>query len=189
MHLQAKVVFGGTPENYQILFKDYWTVLNDKERFTLLDLQLANIRHKRSLKCKEGKDSDEYHKTDGKSLGDNDGAGPSSLLDTMDKPNEVHATLKRKKREKKTYVGWGSKELIEFLSCIGKDTSTPLDHFKVVDVVKEYVRQKNLLHDKKKKSVMCDGNLHSLFNKRKFKYNMIDLEVDTSSAMSYSLRF
>lgn len=176
---EAKVVFGGTPENYQILFKDYWTVLNDKERFTLLDLQLANIRHKRSLKCKEGKDSDEYHKTDGKSLGDNDGAGPSSLLDTMDKPNEVHATLKRKKREKKTYVGWGSKELIEFLSCIGKDTSTPLDHFKVVDVVKEYVRQKNLLHDKKKKSVMCDGNLHSLFNKRKFKYNMIHSLVET----------
>ncbi|KAM3334499.1 hypothetical protein ACQJBY_029118 [Aegilops geniculata] len=176
---EAKVVFGGTPEHYQILFKDYWTILNDKECFTLLDLQIANIRHKRSLQCKEGKDSDEYHKTDGKPLGDNDGAGPSSLLDTMDKPNEVQATLKRKKLEKRTYVGWGSKELTEFLSCIGKDASTPLDHFKVAEVVREYVRQNNLLDGKKKKSVMCDENLHSLFNKRKFKYNMIHSLVET----------
>ncbi|KAF7039160.1 hypothetical protein CFC21_049211 [Triticum aestivum] len=176
---EAKVVFGGTPEHYQILFKDYWTILNDKECFTLLDLQLASIRHKRSLQCKEGKDSDEYHKTDGKPLGDNDGAGPSSLLDTMDKPNEVQATLKRKKLEKRTYVGWGSKELTEFLSCIGKDASTPLDHFKVAEVVREYVRQNNLLDGKKKKSVMCDENLHSLFNKRKFKYNMIHSLVET----------
>ncbi|XP_044342566.1 uncharacterized protein At5g08430 isoform X3 [Triticum aestivum] len=177
---EAKVAFGGTPENYEILFKDYWSVLNDKERFTLLDLQIASIRHKRSLQCKEGNDSNEYHKTDGKPLGDNDGAGPSSLLDTMDKPNEVQATLKRKKLEKKTYVGWASKELTEFLSCIGKDTSTPLDHFKVAEVVREYVRQKNLhLHDKKKKSVMCDENLHSLFNKKKIKYNMIHSLVET----------
>ncbi|EMS47514.1 Zinc finger CCCH domain-containing protein 44 [Triticum urartu] len=176
---EAKVAFGGTPENYEILFKDYWSVLNDKERFTLLDLQIASIRHKRSLQCKEGNDSNEYHKTDGKPLGDNDGAGPSSLLDTMDKPNEVQATLKRKKLEKKTYVGWASKELTEFLSCIGKDTSTPLDHFKVAEVVREYVRQKNLhLHDKKKKSVMCDENLHSLFNKKKIKYNMIHSLVE-----------
>ncbi|KAF7032094.1 hypothetical protein CFC21_043314 [Triticum aestivum] len=176
---EAKVVFEGTPEHYQILFKDYWTILNDKECFTLLDLQLASIRHKRSLQCKEGKDSDEYHKTDGKPLGDNDGAGPSSLLDTMDKPNEVQATLKRKKLEKRTYVGWGSKELTEFLSCIGKNASTPLDHFKVAEVVRDYVRQNNLLDGKKKKSVTCDENLHSLFNKRKFKYNMIHSLVET----------
>ncbi|KAI4963726.1 hypothetical protein ZWY2020_010597 [Hordeum vulgare] len=162
-HEELMVVFGGAPENYKILFKDYWTLLNDKEHFTLLDLQTANIRHKRSLKCKEGNDLDKYHKP----LGDNDCAGPSSLLDTMDKPNEVQATMKRKKLEKKTYVGWGSKELTEFLSCIGKDTSTPLDHFKVTEVVKQYVRQKNLLHDKKKKSVM------------KFKYNMIHSLLET----------
>uniref|UniRef100_A0A453G756 GYF domain-containing protein n=1 Tax=Aegilops tauschii subsp. strangulata TaxID=200361 RepID=A0A453G756_AEGTS len=97
----------------------------------------------------------------------------------MDKPNEVQATLKRKKLEKRTYVGWGSKELTEFLSCIGKDASTPLDHFKVAEVVREYVRQNNLLDGKKKKSVMCDENLHSLFNKRKFKYNMIHSLVET----------
>ncbi|KAI5003126.1 hypothetical protein ZWY2020_027776 [Hordeum vulgare] len=174
-HEELMVVFGGAPENYKILFKDYWTLLNDKEHFTLLDLQTANIRHKRSLKCKEGNDLDKYHKP----LGDNDCAGPSSLLDTMDKPNEVQATMKRKKLEKKTYVGWGSKELTEFLSCIGKDTSTPLDHFKVTEVVKQYVRQKNLLHDKKKKSVMSDPNLQSLFNKRKFKYNMIHSLLET----------
>ena len=140
---------------------------------TNLQIQLSQL----------GKDSDEYQKTDGKSLGDNDDAGQTFLLDTTDKPSEVQAPLKRKKSNKKTYVDWASKELTEFLVCIGKYSTKPLDHYRVTGVVKEYI-QENLQDKKKKKSVECDANLHSLFSKKKLKYNMIHSLLETHLAVN-----
>jgi chromatin remodeling complex protein RSC6 len=198
VHLQARAVFAGTPENYELLFKDYWEVIKGKERFTLLDLQAASILLKRRQNCKEGRDSDEYHKTDGKSLVDKVDAVQTSLLEPMDKPSEVQAPVKRKKSNKKTYVGWASKELTEFLSRIGKDSTRPLDHYRVTGVVREYIQQ-NLQENtttlkpfvpsklgqkekKKKKSVKCDDNLQPLFGKSKVKYNMIHSLLETHLA-------
>lgn len=176
VHLQASVDVRDT-ETYVFLFKDYWEVIKDKEGLTLVDLQEASVLLKKSLNCKQGRDlekvPDEDHKADGHLLSYNDDAEQTFLFDTKGNPNEVQASLKRKKSNKKSYVGWGSKELIEFLSCIGKDTTKPLDQFRVVGIVKEYIQQKNLFQDKKKKSVICDDKLRSLFRKRKLKYNMI----------------
>lgn len=142
-------------ETYVFLFKDYWEVIKDKEGLTLVDLQEASVLLKKSLNCKQGRDlekvPDEDHKADGHLLSYNDDAEQTFLFDTKGNPNEVQASLKRKKSNKKSYVGWGSKELIEFLSCIGKDTTKPLDQFRVVGIVKEYIQQKNLFQDKKKK--------------------------------------
>uniref|UniRef100_A0ACD5WJA8 Uncharacterized protein n=1 Tax=Avena sativa TaxID=4498 RepID=A0ACD5WJA8_AVESA len=199
-HEEARVVFAGTPENYELLFKDYWEVIKGNERFTLLDLQAASILLKRK-NCKEGRDSDEYHKTDGKSLGENDDAGQTFLLEPMDKPSEVQAPLKRKKSNKKTYVGWASKELFEFLSNIGKDPTKPLDHYGVTAVVREYIIQQNLPEstkrtskasapsklgqkEKKKKSVECDDNLYSLFGKYCVKLNAIHSLLETHLAVN-----
>ncbi|KAM0854669.1 hypothetical protein ACQ4PT_050291 [Festuca glaucescens] len=199
---EARVVFAGAPEDYELLFKDYWEVIKGKERFTLLDLQAASILLKRQ-NCKEGRDSDEHHNTDGKPLG-NDDAGQTFLLEPMDKPSEVQAPPKRKKSNKKTYVGWASKELTEFLSCIGKDSTKPLDHYGVTRVVREYIQQ-NLQENtttstttskpfvpsklgqkenKKKKSVGCDKNLYSLFGKSKVKLNMIHSLLETHLAVN-----
>ncbi|CAM0883963.1 unnamed protein product [Alopecurus aequalis] len=191
---EARLVFAGAPENYEILFKDYWEVIKGKDLFTLLDLQAASIHLKRSLNCKESKDSDEYQKTDGKLLGGNDDAGLASdnadagqtfLLDTTEKPSEVHTPLKRKKSNKKTYVDWASKELTEFLSSIGKDSTNPLDHYGVTAVVREYI-QESIPQDKRnKKYVECDDKLRSLFNnKKKLKYNMIHSLLDTHLAVN-----
>ncbi|MFS8007948.1 putative chromatin remodeling SWIB-Plus-3 family [Helianthus anomalus] len=71
--------------------------------------------------------------------------------------------LKSKKLE---FVGWGSKSLIEFLQSIGKDTGKELSHHKVTAIVDDYVHNFQLLHPQKKKRVVCDEKLHSLFRKK-----------------------
>ncbi|KQK10928.1 hypothetical protein BRADI_2g57107v3 [Brachypodium distachyon] len=182
---KARADFGRT-EYYESGFVGYWSFIKDQEELTLLDLRIARHLLKRSQSSKEGRDSEkspeQHRKTDGSSSGDNDNAGETFRPDKMDIPNEVQASLKRRKAKKKTYVGWASKELTDFLSCIGKDTTKPIEHFKVTEVVKEYIRQRNLFQDKKKKSVVCDDNLHSLFSKRKVKYNLIHGLLDTHFA-------
>jgi len=76
-------------------------------------------------------------------LGENDDAGQTFLLEPMDAP------LKRKKSNKKTYVGWASKQLTEFISSIGNDSTKPPDHYRVTRVARDYINQHNL-HDVQK---------------------------------------
>ena len=74
---------------------------------------------------------------------------------------------KRKfKSKKKEFVGWGSKPLIEFLQSIGKDTTQNLSHYDVTAIINSYVRESNLFHPKRKKTVVCDEKLHSLFGRK-----------------------
>ncbi|KAL5228425.1 hypothetical protein ABZP36_016690 [Zizania latifolia] len=167
----------GEMEDYLILFRDYWDQIKDREGLTLIDLEEARALLRIRLNCKQdrgsGKCPDEDYRADGNSLNDSDDAKKTILVDTNIQPSEAKVSLKRKKSNKKKYVGWGSEELIEFLSCIGKDTTKPLDQFGVTRVVKEYIQQKNLFQDRKKRSVVCDDKLRSLFRKRKLKSNMI----------------
>ncbi|XP_015698055.1 zinc finger CCCH domain-containing protein 44-like isoform X2 [Oryza brachyantha] len=159
-------------EDYLVLFKDYWEAIKVNEGLALIDLQEANVGLRRSLNCKQGRDSEkppeEGCRADENPLSVND-----ILVGVKFQPSEAKVSLKRKRSNKKTYVGWGSKELMEFLSCIGKDTTKPLDQFVLTGVVKEYIQQRNLFNDRKRKSVTCDNQLHSLFRKRKVKSNMI----------------
>ncbi|GKV25429.1 hypothetical protein SLEP1_g34870 [Rubroshorea leprosula] len=76
-------------------------------------------------------------------------------------------TLKRKVRSRKLeFVGWGSKPLIEFLESIGEDTTKQISQYDVADVVNKYVHDNNLLHPSKKKRIVCDEKLHSVFGKK-----------------------
>lgn len=77
------------------------------------------------------------------------------------------ASSKRKARRKKLeFVGWGSKELIEFLESVGKDTTTQISRYDVEDTVKTYVQENNLQQQRKKRKIVCDHRLHSLFGKK-----------------------
>uniref|UniRef100_A0A0A9CTB1 Uncharacterized protein n=1 Tax=Arundo donax TaxID=35708 RepID=A0A0A9CTB1_ARUDO len=162
---------------YEILFKDYWEVVKDRERLTLVDLEEASDLLDGSLNCKNGADSekfpDEDHKSDESLLDDSDDNEQTFPFESKGKPNKMNTSLKKSKSNKITFVGWGSEALIEFLSCFGKDTAKPLDEFEVVGVVKEYIGQKNLFQDNKKKSFWCDDKLRSLFRRRKMKCNKI----------------
>ena len=75
---------------------------------------------------------------------------------------------KRKVRrsKKRKYVGWGSTSLIWFLQSIGKDTSKEMTQYDVCEIVNQYVRDNNLFDPKKKRRVVCDDKLHSLFGKK-----------------------
>lgn len=77
------------------------------------------------------------------------------------------ASSKRKARGKKLeFFGWGSKQLIEFLESIGKDTSTQISRYDVEDSIKTYVQENNLQQQMKKRKIVCDHRLHSLFGKK-----------------------
>ncbi|XP_062207690.1 zinc finger CCCH domain-containing protein 44-like isoform X2 [Phragmites australis] len=172
----AKIGYRGS-EIYESLFKDYWDVIKDRECLTLVDLQEASVLIDRSRNCKRGASSEKFpeedHKSDGNLLDDNDDNEQTFPFDSKGKPNKVNTSLKKRKSNKKTYVGWGSEELIEFLSCFGKDIAKPLDEVEVVGVVKEYIRQKNLFLDNKKKNFRCDDKLRSLFKRSKVRWNKI----------------
>ncbi|GLU12146.1 hypothetical protein SLE2022_288510 [Rubroshorea leprosula] len=76
-------------------------------------------------------------------------------------------TLKRKVRSRKLeFVGWGSKPLIEFLESVGEDTTKQISQYDVADIVNKYVHDNNLLHPSKKKRIVCDEKLHSVFGKK-----------------------
>lgn len=77
------------------------------------------------------------------------------------------STLKRKARSRHMdFVGWGSKQLIEFLQKLGVDTSKQIARYDVVDIVNRYASEKNLSHPDKKKRIVCDELLYSLFGKK-----------------------
>lgn len=73
---------------------------------------------------------------------------------------------KRKVKAKTEFIGWGSKSLIEFLQSIGKDTNQQLSERDVTTIIIEYVHTFNLFHPIKKKKVVCDERLRSIFGKK-----------------------
>ncbi|KAJ0450362.1 putative chromatin remodeling SWIB-Plus-3 family [Helianthus annuus] len=81
---------------------------------------------------------------------------------------------RRKSKSKKLeFLGWGSRPLIEFLQSIGKDTGKQLSQYDVTAIINEYVHTYNLFNPMKKKRVVCDERLHSLFSKNSVPRNKI----------------
>ncbi|KAF0922667.1 hypothetical protein E2562_001065, partial [Oryza meyeriana var. granulata] len=165
-------------ETYEFLFKEYWEIIRDKEGLTLDNIREAYALLRSGLNCNELSDSEKLPNSEQSS--DDDFLGNTNDNDELVYPsvlngttNKVKTILKEGKTKKNVYVGWGSKELIGFLSSIGKDASKPLDQFGAAEVVKEYIRQKDLVQKDKKKLVICDDKLWSLFRKSKIKYNKI----------------
>uniref|UniRef100_A0A1J3E9B6 Zinc finger CCCH domain-containing protein 44 n=1 Tax=Noccaea caerulescens TaxID=107243 RepID=A0A1J3E9B6_NOCCA len=80
-----------------------------------------------------------------------------------------HATgsRKRKVRPKRfQFVGWGSRQLIEFLQSLGKDTTNKISRFEVSETIARYIAENGLLDSSNKKKVACDDRLISLFGTR-----------------------
>ncbi|CAN6355128.1 unnamed protein product [Urochloa humidicola] len=164
---------------YEFLFKEYWEIVRDKEGMTLDKLEDAYTILKRGQNYKQDPDleklPDEEHNSDDEFVGQSDDSDeePSSRAKLNGTPVKTKSFLKGCKSMRNGFVGWGSKELIEFLSSIGKDTSETLDECRVAEIVREYIRQKDLLQKNKKKLVICDDKLQPLFRKSKVKYNRI----------------
>ncbi|KAG8054462.1 hypothetical protein GUJ93_ZPchr0001g29565 [Zizania palustris] len=142
----SETISDGEMEDHLILFRDYWDQVKDREGLTLIDLEEARALLRIRLNCKQDRGSGKCPDEDYRADGNslNDSdAKKTILVDTNIQPSEA------------------------------KDTTKPLDQFGVTRIVKEYIQQKNLFQDRKKRSVACDDKLHSLFRKRKLKSNMI----------------
>lgn len=82
-------------------------------------------------------------------------------------PFSFSSGTKRKAKSKKmVFLGWGSKPLIEFLIAIGQDTSQLISRYDVADIITKYVNDNNLLNPTKKKRIVCDEWLRSIFGKK-----------------------
>ncbi|KAK6159671.1 hypothetical protein DH2020_003052 [Rehmannia glutinosa] len=83
------------------------------------------------------------------------------------------------KFNKKEFIGWASRSLIDFLTSIGKNTGENLSQHDVTSIVNEYVKENKLINPEKKRMIMCDARLKSLFRKRTIsKYRVYDLLED-----------
>ncbi|XP_020590166.1 uncharacterized protein At5g08430-like isoform X2 [Phalaenopsis equestris] len=185
-------------ETFEFLFKDYWWIVKEKEKLTLANLQAADDLRKRGENFKNLSDLDENFEDQDEVEGSDDGFGDGVMAfkNFMSKQNRMRMVKEKYKSKKKTYIGWASKELIEFLTSLGKDTRQPLGQHDVYEIVKDYIQSNNLLrHDKKKKRhVFCDARLLSLFRRKKvnfFKvYSLLEkhfAENDDSDDESFSL--
>ncbi|KAL1201143.1 hypothetical protein V5N11_008891 [Cardamine amara subsp. amara] len=99
----------------------------------------------------------------------------------MDDSNgKVKGSSKKRLRKTKTleFVGWGSKNLIEFLQSLGKDTTNKISEFDVTTIILNYIRginrededpskKKKKKKKKKTKTVACDDKLRLLFECQK----------------------
>uniref|UniRef100_A0A0A9CPV3 Uncharacterized protein n=1 Tax=Arundo donax TaxID=35708 RepID=A0A0A9CPV3_ARUDO len=136
-------------ETYEFLFKDYYSeIVKDKEGLTRDVLEKAYAVMRRAQNCKQDSDlekiPDEKRNSDDEFFGHSDDGDeePSSPSVSNGTSKKVKIFLKEDKSKKHVYVGWGSNELIGFLSSIGKDTSKSLDQFGAAEVVKEYIKKK-----------------------------------------------
>ncbi|OVA11614.1 SWIB/MDM2 domain [Macleaya cordata] len=171
-------------ETYEFLFKEYWELIKDKEPVTLQDLRFANTLLKKGERYKSESDSDklfEAEQEDEQLISDFEDNMDDRMEDQasslMEPPKGLlHAamkTMKRKLKKKKEFIGWGSRSLIEFLTSIGKDPSKPLSQFDVHGIINVYIHENKLTHPDKKKKVVCDAWLHSIFGKKSVNRNRI----------------
>ncbi|KAJ0972157.1 hypothetical protein J5N97_020116 [Dioscorea zingiberensis] len=171
-----KVDFNDT-STYEFLFKDYWEIVKEKEGLTLTDLHAAAALLKSGKNYKTESDLDNLPEEDLVSeddyLEDKYDEGIVVFDDMKGKCHKTKTPLKRSRSKKKTFIGWGSKELLQFLASVGKNTAQPLTQLDACEIVKDYIHEHNLFHPDKKKKVVSDGNLYSLFRKRSLKLHKI----------------
>nr|XP_034602851.1 uncharacterized protein At5g08430-like isoform X4 [Setaria viridis] len=164
-------------EIYDILFKDYWEDVKDREHLKLVYLEEAHVILIRKLDCNRAnseKFPDEGHKSDANIFAENAPIEKTIPFDSNRKQNKVNRSLKKKnKSNKKTYIGWGSEELIDFLSGFGKDTSKSLYEAEIVRIIMGHVKKEKLFNDNKKNSFSCDGKLYPLFRRKKVRCKRI----------------
>ena len=82
-------------------------------------------------------------------------------------------TKRKVRSRKKEFIGWGSRQLIEFLDSIGKNTSQQISQYDVTAIINDYVNRNNLLHPSKKKRIVCDEKLHFIFGRKAINRNKI----------------
>ncbi|XP_069145297.1 zinc finger CCCH domain-containing protein 19-like isoform X2 [Solanum lycopersicum] len=95
--------------------------------------------------------------------GDFSGEGPPKKGDEKKTYTQQKTKMQRRDTsQKKEFVGWGSKSLIDFLQFIGHDTREKLSPYDVTSMVIKYANENDLIHPIEKRKILCDIQLEAL---------------------------
>lgn len=173
-----KVDFKAT-DTYEYLFKDYWEIIKGREKLTLEDLRAAHSllnRGEHLIYPSDSEHSEEYIPSDTFEVIHSN----ADLQPHENKRAEIRNKYRKQSQKKKNFIGWCSKELISFLKSIGKDTDVPISQMEVTEIINRYAQSKNLYDpNKKKKQILCDEKLISLFRRRSVKKIRIPTLLDS----------
>ncbi|XP_047250778.1 uncharacterized protein At5g08430-like [Capsicum annuum] len=166
-------------ETYEGLFREYYEIVMEKEGFdknrllkrllagkAQLDKEKLGLISSTSDKCSE--EEDEQLASDNGDF--SDGEPPKKRF------KKKRSTTKKTRRgssNKREFVGWGSKPLIDFLQLIGEDTRERLSGHAVSEKVTDYIKEHNLIHPVKETEILCDLHLEALFGKKVLKKQRI----------------
>ncbi|PHT41543.1 hypothetical protein CQW23_20397 [Capsicum baccatum] len=166
-------------ETYEGLFREYYEIVMEKEGFdknrllkrllagkAQLDKEKLGLISSTSDKCSE--EEDEQLASDNGDF--SDGEPPKKRF------TKKRSTTKKQRRgssNKREFVGWGSKPLIDFLQLIGEDTRERLSGHAVLEKVTDYIKEHNLIHPVKETEILCDVHLEALFGKKVLKKQRI----------------
>ncbi|KAI7737268.1 hypothetical protein M8C21_023001, partial [Ambrosia artemisiifolia] len=148
--------------SWEYLFKDYWADMKAKLDLSLSELVEAKNPYKGSKPA--GKQDLPARHSDGDSGSEN----PSENLES-----QTRKTRSRKSKKSKTNgsaasasdgTQWASKELLEFVTHMGKDTSYQ-SQFDVQALLLEYIKTNKLRDSRRKSQIICDARLQGLFGK------------------------
>ncbi|KAM7474530.1 hypothetical protein LguiB_021773 [Lonicera macranthoides] len=171
-------------ETFEGLFMEYWEIINKKENFTVEDLRAADVRLKMEKNYNPPADLKRRRKSDvvAEIISEDDDDDMDDIEENKQqrkrKRTKLQASLMKSKLKsnKKEFVGWGSKSLVQFLESIGKNSINKLSQHDVYNIINGYVKEKNLFHPQKKKKVICDARLLAVLGRKTVnKHSIYDL--------------
>ncbi|XP_073124984.1 zinc finger CCCH domain-containing protein 19-like [Henckelia pumila] len=175
-------------ETYEGLFKEYYLIIKENEGLEPHHIYAAKDREKARKNYKSDFGSlelDEDDDEDEEEISEYDGSDHEKTRKrTLKSAKKSHARLKsakksHRKSNKKEFIAWGSRTLIEFLGSIGKSISEVLTQRDVTDIINGYILENKLIHSKNRKMVVCDERLQPLLGRRMIsKYRIYDLLED-----------
>lgn len=181
METTGMLVFSQNPVDFRDrdttegLFMEYYMIIKKEEGFESGDLYAAKDGVKKKKEPDYG--SEEYDEEDEEDQSDFD--GEDLVKKCRRRCNEKRPGRKESgmrtpmESRKNDFIGWGSRSLIDFLTSIGKSTDEKLHQHDVTSIVNAYVKEKQLLHPEKRKMILCDERLQSLFRKKIISKNRV----------------
>lgn len=187
---------------------EYWDIIKEKEGLTVEHLHSADVQMKKGKNYKynsykQKSDEDEEIKLSSASEDEDDAIEEDDGTEG-DKP--VQKTKRSRKQRfkvksevesnKREFLGWGSKALMDFLSSIGKDTSKKLSEYDVSSIITGYINENRLFDPECKRKILCDERLKSVLGRKTVNRHKIydilephfieNLEVSEEDEQGYS---
>ncbi|KAF7124830.1 hypothetical protein RHSIM_Rhsim12G0008900 [Rhododendron simsii] len=176
-------------ETVEGLFKEYWDIIKEKEGLTVEHLHSADIRMKKGKNYKynsykqksdedeesrlssdsDDDDDDDEEEEEEEEEGEEEDDGIEGDKPVQKKRRSKGRRFKRKSEaqsNKREFIGWGSKTLIDFLSSIDKDTSKKLSQYDVSSIITGYINENRLFDPHCKRKILCDEKLKSVLGRK-----------------------